>query len=91
MEHLLNLAIDCSDVWNVWYSSAHCTMESRRGLRTFSSVEVGGVARRIRVGSGLGYLQSDNLDFRNGRISARCRSVPKLRALTSHESEVSCL
>ena len=25
---------NCSDVWNVWYSSAHYTTESRRGTRT---------------------------------------------------------
>ena len=25
---------NCSDVWNVWYSSAHYTIESRRGTRT---------------------------------------------------------
>ena len=25
---------NCSDVWNVWYSSTHCTTESRGGTRT---------------------------------------------------------
>ena len=31
---------NCPDVWNVWYSSARCTTESRRGTRASISPEV---------------------------------------------------
>ena len=108
----------------MWYSSAHDTIESRRGTANLdqtefvaiflcSSVRVDSVAQRTRVGSKIGHSHSEmersrpaapalSMDRRAdgdvrrpGGLARDERSDnscwKKIRVLTPHESEESCL
>ena len=68
---------NCSDVWNVWYSSAHNTPESRRGTRTLirqnswvSSFSVR--SELIVLHSASALAQESATRIPKWRISARC-------------------